>query len=364
MSDAIGYLLDFGPEALLRRFRASVPASGVRRGHERHFTQQREVGRARALGRALEEIGDEPRCLGDAPVGAGLGFALAPHVVGELPLGAPPGLHRGVHLRLALLRHARERAHRLGAEVAAVGLGGPLGREVLGNPAGQPLLTRNGLAGDLAARLPLDDGGLHVVDAHAGERGVLGAQAHGVAPERLGRGGALGHGERAGEVVRCVEQRHRPFVVDALYHAAGHPLRKRGRPSPAARRRPCADARRPSATSRRRPCARAAGRRGRPRVWTRRARLSPLGPWSRRRSPGGRRCRPPLSRTPGSARGCATRRREAPRPGEARGHLARRAHGTPRRRELRSRVRGGSPARRPPPASIASCPRRPCCSRG
>ena len=27
MSDAIGYLLDFGPEALLRRFRASVPAS-------------------------------------------------------------------------------------------------------------------------------------------------------------------------------------------------------------------------------------------------------------------------------------------------------------------------------------------------
>lgn len=59
----------------------------------------------------------------------------------------------------------------------------------------------------------------------------------------------------------------------------------------------------------------------------------------------------------------ARRAVEQPRDGEARGHLARRAHGTPRRREPRSRARGGFPARMPPPASTASCPRRPCCSR-
>ena len=268
-----------------------------------------------------------------------------------------------MHLRLALLRHARERAHRLGAEVAAVGLGGPLGREVLGDAAGKPLLARDGLAGDLAARLPLDDGGLHVVDAHAGKRRVLGAQAHGVAPERLGRCGALGHGERAGEVVRGVEQRHRPLVVDALYHAAGHLLvggvvlgeQRVGGLAPVpgdhlpravadlAHERQVGEA----------VLAYGLGELGYPR-WVH-------GVGGVRRVVGdvghrylGHRVAPAGAR----------RAVEKPRDGEARGHLARRAHGTPRRRELRSRVRGGSPARRPPPASIASCPRRPCCSRG
>ena len=203
----------------------------------------------------------------------------------------------------------------------------------------------------------------HVVDAHAGKRRVLGAQAHGVAPERLGRGGALGHGERAGEVVRGVEQRHRPLVVDALYHAAGHPLvggvvlreQRVGGLAPVPGDhlpRAVAD------LSHERQVGEAVLSYG----------LGELGYASRVHGVRGVRrvvgdvCHRDLRHrvAPAGAR----RAVEKPRDGEARGHLARRAHGTPRRRAPRSRARGGSPARMPPPASTASCPRRPCCSRG
>lgn len=176
MSDAMGCLLDFEPEALLRPFRTSAPASVYGVIMMSAISRSNERSASLGLGQALKEVGNEPRSLHDAPVGTDWGLSFASHAVGELPLVRRPA---SMAVCISAWRSFGMFASK--CIISAVGLPRSTSAVHSGVKSSAirraSLSSRDGLAGHLAARLQLDDGSLRIVDAHADERGVLGTQA-------------------------------------------------------------------------------------------------------------------------------------------------------------------------------------------